>query len=58
MDKESTGFMVNTNMYIGNIYDLQGKRQLAIKQYQKLFKMKDFDGSRDKAGRYIKNPYK
>ncbi len=58
MDKESTGFMVNTNLYIGNIYDLQGKRQLAIKQYQKLLKMKDFDGSRDKAERYIKNPYK
>ena len=58
MDKESTGFMVNTNLYIGNIYDIQGKRQLAIKQYQKLLKMKDFDGSHSKAQRYIKNAYK
>jgi len=50
--------MVYTNLKIGMIYDLQGKRDLAIMQYKKVLKMKNYQDSRKQAERYIKTPYK
>jgi tetratricopeptide (TPR) repeat protein len=58
LDKEEhTGFMVMANLRIGMIYDLQGKRELALKQYDKVLGMKDFQKSHEEAERYQKSPY-
>ena len=57
IDKETTGFMVLTNLKIGKIYDLQSKRDIAIKQYYKILAWKDFQGSQAEAKEYIKKPY-
>ena len=50
--------MVMTNLNIGKIYDKQGKRDLAIAQYQKVLKMKNFNTSHEEANKYIKQAYK
>jgi len=55
--KEPSGFMVRTNLYIGQIFDKQGKREYAIKQYEKIIDWKDYKGSVEEAERYIKRPY-
>ncbi|MDI6802896.1 MAG: hypothetical protein QME58_03500 [Bacteroidota bacterium] len=52
-----SGFMVMTNLKIGMIYDLQSKRDLALKQYNKVLKMTTYDGSREQAKQYIKKSY-
>lgn len=57
IDKEPSGFMVRLNLKIGNIYDLQGKRDLALGQYRKVLKMKEYQDSHQQANSYIKSPY-
>ncbi|ROL60543.1 hypothetical protein D9V86_09290 [Bacteroidetes/Chlorobi group bacterium ChocPot_Mid] len=58
VDKDGpSGFMVKTNLYIGRILDLQGKRKYAIKQYEKILKWKDYDGSHESAKKYLQKPY-
>jgi tetratricopeptide (TPR) repeat protein len=54
---EPSPFMVMTNLKIGNIYDLQGKRDLAVLQYNKVLGMKDFKDSSTLAQQYLKTPY-
>lgn len=54
---EPSGFMIMANMRMGNIYDLQGKRALAIRQYRKLTDWKDYLGSVRTAEQYIKSPF-
>lgn len=59
LDKDGpSAFMVMTNLWIGKIYDLQGKRNYAIMQYQKLLRWKEFNNSHSEARKYIANPYK
>lgn len=59
LDKSTiSGFMVNANLYIGKILDIQGKRKYAVKQYEKLLKMKEYNNSHSEAERYLKAPYK
>ncbi|MDQ1264900.1 MAG: Tetratricopeptide repeat protein, partial [Bacteroidota bacterium] len=36
IDQDPSGFMVKLNLKVGNIYDMQGKRDMAVKQYNKL----------------------
>jgi tetratricopeptide (TPR) repeat protein len=55
--RESSGFMAMANLKIGNIYDLQLKRDQAIQQYNKVLSLKDYRGSHDQAEVYLKNPY-
>ncbi len=57
VDKEVTGFMVHTNLHIGHIFDLQGKRYYALKQYNKLLKMPDIDKSHEDAKRCLSSPF-
>jgi tetratricopeptide (TPR) repeat protein len=58
VDKDGpSGFMVKTNLYIGKIFDLQGKRKYAKMQYEKILKMKDYDGSQEAAKKYLEKPY-
>lgn len=54
---EISGFMVMTNLRIGMIYDLLGKRDLAITQYKKVLDMKDFQDAHMQAEQYLKIPY-
>lgn len=54
---EQSGFMVISNLRIGMIYDIQNKREFAVKQYNKVLNMNDHKGSREMAKRYLKKPY-
>ena len=59
VDKDGpSSFMVMTNLNIGKIYDLQQKRKLAIEQYEKVLRMKNYNTSHLEANQYIKQPYK
>lgn len=58
VDSEPTGFMAKTNLKIGQMYDVQGKRELALKQYQKVLDWDNFDTTHELAERYIETPYK
>lgn len=57
VDQEPSGFMVKLNLKVGQIYDMQGKRQLAIKQYQKVVSWKDYSGTQAQAQALIEKPY-
>ncbi len=58
LDREGpSGFMVMTNLQIGMIYDLQGKRAVALQQYRKVLSMKDYEGAHATAENYVKKPY-
>ncbi len=54
---EASGFMAMANLKIGNVYDLQGKRTLAVMQYNKVIGMKEFKDSITQARSYLKAPY-
>ena len=54
----ASGFMVNANLKIGTIYDLQGRRDLAIGQYQKVLEMGEYRDSHEQAERYLVHPFK
>ena len=59
LDKgKSSSFMIMANLWMGKIYDLQGKRSYAIKQYQKLLKMDNYSTSHQEAKKYIEKEYK
>lgn len=55
--KEQSGFMISANLRVGMIYDLQKRRALALRQYEKVEVMRDYEGSRDMARRYRKEPF-
>ena len=50
-------FMAITNLRIGMVNDLQGKRELAIVQYNKVLDMKNFGDTHKLAEQYLKTPY-
>jgi tetratricopeptide (TPR) repeat protein len=55
-DGES-GFMILANLKVGNIYDVQGKRDIAVMQYRKVLGMKDYLGSHQTAEQLLKHPF-
>jgi tetratricopeptide (TPR) repeat protein len=57
LDEDVSGFTIKVNLKIGNIYDIQGKRSLAIEQYKKVLKWDDRQNSHDEAKRYIHSPF-
>lgn len=58
LDKGLTGWMVQTNVKIGNVYDMQGKRDLAIKQYKKVLSWENYEGkSHAQVQPYLQTPY-
>jgi len=58
LDKDGpTDFMIKTNLKVGQIYDMQGKRALAIKQYNKVLNMPDKNDSHKLANLYLETPY-
>jgi tetratricopeptide (TPR) repeat protein len=54
---EASGFMAMANLRIGMVYDMQGKRNLAVGQYRKVGEMKDYQDSRALAQQYLAAPY-
>jgi tetratricopeptide (TPR) repeat protein len=54
--QELSGFMVMVNLKIGMIYDIQGKRDLAVGQYKKVIDMKDFQEAHAQAEVFLKTP--
>lgn len=57
LDNKPTSWMAMLNNQIGNIYDVQGKRDLAIKQYQKVLSWEDFYDTHKYARQWLQRPY-
>lgn len=57
LDEDVSGFTIQVNLQIGKIYDMQSKRNLAIKQYDKVLSWEDKQGSHAEAKRYKEKPY-
>ncbi len=56
--KETSGFLINSYLYLGMIDDVQGNRIGAVNYYKKLLDLKDFENSHLLAEKYLKQPYK
>ena len=56
--KEASGFLSNSYLYLGMIYDLQSKREKAIEYYKRTLHLKDYNNSHALAENYLKSPYK
>ena len=54
---EASGFMSMANLRIGEVYDLQGRRALALEQYRKVDAMTNYQDSRANAERFLAAPY-
>ncbi|MBL7974100.1 MAG: tetratricopeptide repeat protein [Candidatus Kapabacteria bacterium] len=57
LNQDDDAFMIKLNITIGKIYDLQGQRELALKQYNKILSWDDLKGSHDEVKQYIQKPY-
>jgi tetratricopeptide (TPR) repeat protein len=53
--KGPSGFMVMANLKAGNVYDILGKRDLAVAQYDKVLSMKEYQDSHKLAVQYLKS---
>jgi tetratricopeptide (TPR) repeat protein len=52
-----SGFQSMANLTIGMIYDVQLQRSLAVAQYRKVLKMKEFEHAHTDARKYLNQPY-
>ncbi|MBR9976027.1 MAG: tetratricopeptide repeat protein [Bacteroidetes bacterium] len=57
LDDEPSGFMVMANLRMGQVHDMMEQRSYAVKQYDKVLRMRDFNGSHGLAKRYKKSAY-
>lgn len=57
IDEDPSGFMIMANLRMGMLHDVMKERSYAVKQYDKVLKLPEFNGSRDLAKRYKKSPY-
>jgi hypothetical protein len=58
LDSDPSGYMALTNLRLGYVYDLQGKRKEALQQYERVLDIDDFRNSHDLAERYLEQPFK
>ncbi len=58
LDDDPSGFMVLSNLKMGNIFDRQGKRELALKQYEKVLDWDEFRNSHRLAEQYRRNAFR
>ncbi|MCX7798586.1 MAG: tetratricopeptide repeat protein [Melioribacter sp.] len=56
--KTESGFLINTVLYLGMLYDQMGQREKAIRYYNEVLKMRDRNNSHELARLYLKNPYR
>lgn len=52
-----SGYMVLANLKMGNLYDALAKRDLALIQYRKVLKMKEYKDSHTLAEQFINTPF-
>lgn len=57
-EDEGYGFLVNSDLYLGMMNDVQGKRNEAINYYKQVLDMKEYTNSHDLAEKYLKTPFK
>ncbi len=58
LDKDGPSpFMIYLNLKVGKIYDLQGKRQYAVQQYNKVLSWKNYRDSHEQAKKYLQVPF-
>jgi tetratricopeptide (TPR) repeat protein len=57
LDEKPSGWMVMLSTRIGNIYDIQNKRDLAVKQYNKVLAWDDYYESHKYAKQFLQRPY-
>lgn len=57
-EDEESGFLINTVLYMGEIYDLQGNREEAIKMYEEVLDFREYNDSYERAEDYLETPYK
>ncbi|MBU0473860.1 MAG: tetratricopeptide repeat protein [Bacteroidetes bacterium] len=55
--EEETGFLANTLLYLGELNDIKGNREYALKYYKEVLNLTEFQNSHEKGKRYIKTPY-
>lgn len=58
IDKEESGFLVNSTLYLGMLNDIIGERKIAIQYYNRILEMKNYQNSKDLAKSFLNNPYK
>lgn len=56
--KSETGFLINTVLYLGMMYDATGEREKAVEYYNRLLKMREYGASRTFAKDYLTNPFR
>jgi tetratricopeptide (TPR) repeat protein len=57
LDEEPSGFMIMANLRMGMAHDMMKQREYAVKQYGKVLRMPDYNGSHEIARRHKKSPY-
>lgn len=55
---EESGFLINSILYLGMINDAMGNRNAAVKNYEKVLEMREYQNSHSTAQTYLKNPYR
>lgn len=56
-EEEESGFLINTALYLGQIYDKLGMRKEAIEKYEEVLDYNERGQSHELAEQYIKKPY-
>jgi hypothetical protein len=55
---EETWWLAQSELLMGQAYDLKGMRSRAVEMYRRVLNLKEFSGSHTDAERYLKTPYK
>lgn len=56
--KTESGFLINTVLYLGMLYDELGMRDKAIKYYKEVLRLRERNNSHSLAEQYLKVPYR
>ncbi|MCA0389989.1 MAG: hypothetical protein LCH52_15985 [Bacteroidetes bacterium] len=56
--KEASGYFVNALLYEGMMHDKMGEREEAIKCYNEILKLNEYNGSHKQAKQYLNEPFK
>lgn len=55
--KKESGFLINSKLFLGNVYDMLGMREKAKKKYNEVLDLDEFGQSHEYAKRYLKKAY-
>jgi tetratricopeptide (TPR) repeat protein len=55
---EESGFLINTALYLGQLYDKLGLREKAVAKYEEVLDYKERGMSHELAEQYLEKPYK